>query len=220
MSADRLALRSVLMKHVNVQYSKQLQSFEQGDRGVTVHFTDGSTAEGTALVGADGANSAVRSQLLPGFKATLSRYVMLSANVTLTKEEYAPMLELANTCVIIGSPDTKAYIMLMAYNDDGTAAWHWAVAKRHDGANAAHARAQTLSAEELFQEALKQTEDFPVYYRAAVKKTGLEGMHTPPIKLTETVLPDDELPDGTVTLLGDACHSMVGSRGGRAEKPD
>ncbi|KAK3111724.1 hypothetical protein LTR53_012731 [Teratosphaeriaceae sp. CCFEE 6253] len=209
MSADRNSLRQILSKHLNVQYGKRLKSFVQGEDGVTVHFADGTTAHGTVLVGADGANSTARAHLLPEFNASSSRYAMLSANVTLAKEEYQPMLDRANTCVIVGWPDTKSYIMIMAYNDDGTATWHWAVAKRYEDRATANAWGQTASAEELYQEALRQTDDFPEYFRAAVKLTGAEGMHLPPIKLIETVLPVDVLPDGTVTLLGDAAHSMV-----------
>ena len=216
MSADRLALRRILMKHLDVQYGKRLKSFVQSEDGVTVHFADGTTAHGTMLVGADGANSAVRSQLLPGFKAVPSRYVMLSANVTLSREEYQPMLDLANTCVIIGSPDTKSYIMLMRYNEDGTATWHWAVAKRREDSDSAHAWTQAASAEELYQEASWQTDGFPAYFKAAVRRTGPKGMHSPPIKLMETVLPVDVLPGGAVTLVGDAVHSMVNALGLRA----
>ncbi|KAK5684264.1 hypothetical protein LTS10_004128 [Elasticomyces elasticus] len=213
LNAERNSLRRILMKHVEVQYSKRLKSFVQDEDGVTVHFVDGTSARGSVLVGADGAQSAVRSQMLTGFKADASQYAMISANVKLGEEESRVMLEIANTAILIGLPDMKSYIMLMKLHDDGTSTWHWATAKRYEDADSAHAWAQAASAEELYAEALIRTQVSPPYFRAAVEKTGPQGIHTPPIKLMETVLPVNVLPDGCVTLLGDAAHSMVPFRG-------
>jgi 2-polyprenyl-6-methoxyphenol hydroxylase-like FAD-dependent oxidoreductase len=54
---------------------KILNSIEQTDDKVTAHFTDGSTAEGDLLVGADGFRSTVRAQFLPDIKPQYAGYV-------------------------------------------------------------------------------------------------------------------------------------------------
>lgn len=52
--------------NVEVRFEKRLAAIEdRGDRPVTVHFTDGSTAEGDFVIGADGVHSAVRTHVAP-----------------------------------------------------------------------------------------------------------------------------------------------------------
>ncbi len=66
----RADLHALLLSAVRQQGAAQLQldhelaSFEQQDRGVTLHMTDGRIVQGDALVGADGLWSSVRRQLL------------------------------------------------------------------------------------------------------------------------------------------------------------
>ena len=66
-SVDRGALRSCLSLELEPQleYGKQLKSYEEGEDGVSVTFQDGTTARGRLLVGADGAWSNTRRLLLP-----------------------------------------------------------------------------------------------------------------------------------------------------------
>ena len=65
---DRTTLRRVLLEGLDdvVQFCKTFVAFDDAPDGrVTAVFADGSRATSDLLVGADGANSAVRSQLLP-----------------------------------------------------------------------------------------------------------------------------------------------------------
>jgi 2-polyprenyl-6-methoxyphenol hydroxylase-like FAD-dependent oxidoreductase len=66
--ADRRFLREVLLSGLDgtVQFGRKFHHYTLlPDGAVTAHFTDGTTATGDVLVGADGAGSAVRRQLLP-----------------------------------------------------------------------------------------------------------------------------------------------------------
>src|SRR5207237_2220271 len=54
---------------------KGLKHFEQTDRSVTAHFSDGTRAEGDLLVGADGIRSNVRQQMLPDLSPLYAGYV-------------------------------------------------------------------------------------------------------------------------------------------------
>jgi len=66
--ADRMFLREVLLSGLDgmVRYGRKLDSYALLPGGaVTARFTDGTTATGDVLVGADGVGSAVRRQYLP-----------------------------------------------------------------------------------------------------------------------------------------------------------
>jgi len=52
-----------------------LKSFEQTERSVVAHFSDGGAAEGDLLVGADGLRSTVRQQCLPELSPLYAGYV-------------------------------------------------------------------------------------------------------------------------------------------------
>jgi 2-polyprenyl-6-methoxyphenol hydroxylase-like FAD-dependent oxidoreductase len=52
-----------------------LKAFEQDSRRVRAHFSDGSTAEGELLIGADGLRSTVRQQCLPAVTPLYAGYV-------------------------------------------------------------------------------------------------------------------------------------------------
>lgn len=55
--ADRVLLRQFLSTKIPCRMSKRAVSFEESSDSVTVQFEDGTSATGTVLVGADGANS-------------------------------------------------------------------------------------------------------------------------------------------------------------------
>jgi len=64
---SRAGLRQLLLTGLDdvVAFDKRLVRYEQSNGQVIAHFADGSTASGDVLVGADGAHSVVRKQLLP-----------------------------------------------------------------------------------------------------------------------------------------------------------
>ncbi len=66
--ASRISLREVLLSDLDdvVRLGKTFERYEIGADGlVTAHFSDGTSAMADVLIGADGANSRVRRQLLP-----------------------------------------------------------------------------------------------------------------------------------------------------------
>jgi 2-polyprenyl-6-methoxyphenol hydroxylase-like FAD-dependent oxidoreductase len=64
----RRTLRSILRARLDDSFhpGKTVAAYQETPDGVTLTFTDGTTAQGDVLVGADGIRSAVRRQRLPG----------------------------------------------------------------------------------------------------------------------------------------------------------
>lgn len=67
MPVDRAWIRHLLTLGLEdaIEYEKTFASYKAHDSGVTVSFTDGSSAPGSLLVGADGIKGGVRKQLQP-----------------------------------------------------------------------------------------------------------------------------------------------------------
>ncbi|MCJ1258520.1 hypothetical protein MMC24_006353 [Lignoscripta atroalba] len=70
-TADRTVLRDILLTglQADISFGKVFQRYEITENGVIAHFSDGSFAEGTLLVGADGGRSPTRKQYLPTHRA-------------------------------------------------------------------------------------------------------------------------------------------------------
>lgn len=66
-NADRTVLRNVLLTGLDsyTEFGKKLDRYELFQDGVVAHFADGSSEAGSMIVGADGASSRVRKQMLP-----------------------------------------------------------------------------------------------------------------------------------------------------------
>jgi 2-polyprenyl-6-methoxyphenol hydroxylase-like FAD-dependent oxidoreductase len=76
MSWDRLyrLLRDAFPDH-RYHAGRAVESFDQDDRGVKVHFTDGASERADWLIGADGIRSTVRRQLIPELEPAYAGYV-------------------------------------------------------------------------------------------------------------------------------------------------
>jgi 2-polyprenyl-6-methoxyphenol hydroxylase-like FAD-dependent oxidoreductase len=87
-SVDRSVLRSVLMLGLedHMSFGKEFVSYEIHDSGITIAFTDGSTATGSFLVAADGATSRIRKQFLPERKLVDTEGRLIYGKTLLTPE--------------------------------------------------------------------------------------------------------------------------------------
>ena len=203
-------LKRLLSANLTINYGKRFESYAESKDGIETLFTDGSKTSSNILVAADGARSAVRTQLLHTNPTTPSDFIVFNGDVELNREAHEAILEHSGCGVIASAPDIKFYILLTAYSSDRTTAWfNWNFAWRSHDYKRDEAWSQQASRTEILRKTLSAIQGFPAYIVNAVKQTPLHGIFQPPVKLYETVLPDQDLPVGCVTLLGDSAHSMV-----------
>ena len=83
---SRTALRHVLLEGLGdiVHFGKRFISLDANTECVTAHFEDGSVAVGDVLVGADGAGSHVRAELLPQAKRIETGILAVSGKLDLS----------------------------------------------------------------------------------------------------------------------------------------
>src|SRR5262249_47645768 len=60
-----ILLEELHAQKIDIEYEKVLAAIEEKDQSVVARFTDGSSAEGVLLIGADGIHSATRKHILP-----------------------------------------------------------------------------------------------------------------------------------------------------------
>jgi len=88
-SVSRMTLRQVLFTEMDdvVEFGKVFTHYQQHDDGtVEAFFADGSSATGDVLVAADGANSAVRRQYLPHATVKPAGIIAVGGKVPITAE--------------------------------------------------------------------------------------------------------------------------------------
>lgn len=102
-SVSRITLRQILLSGLDGVFhtGKRFERYEQfADGTVLAHFSDGSAVRANLLVGADGAGSAVRRQLLPDLQSIDTGVRRLAGKITIDEAErqgISPLLTEFNT---------------------------------------------------------------------------------------------------------------------------
>jgi 2-polyprenyl-6-methoxyphenol hydroxylase-like FAD-dependent oxidoreductase len=218
----RSKLRALLSEGLDIQYHKRLSDISYADDGqsVTAHFTDGTSATGALLVGADGARSTTRRILLGPDQAAIHRlpYAATFVQKRFTREQalflrkFHPLyLATAHPNGHFGffglhdiadanDPTTWTFFFYISWNSsvaeqDATA--HWTDAQR-----LAQQKQFAKAFVEPWKSAFEWTpDDHPVWYFGMTDwDPGLEGHRW-----------DNH--EGRVTMVGDAVHPMTYQRG-------
>jgi 2-polyprenyl-6-methoxyphenol hydroxylase-like FAD-dependent oxidoreductase len=114
-SVSRMTLRQVLLTGLEetVHFDRTFERYERHpDGSVTAHFADGSSATGDLLVAADGSNSRVRRQYLPHAVLRDSGIVAVAGKLPLTAETRALLPEKVANGVSMVS-DLRGYSMIV-----------------------------------------------------------------------------------------------------------
>lgn len=222
-AVSRVTLRRLLLDGLDdiVHFDKEFTHYSQNTDGtVTAFFADGTSATGDLLVGADGARSRVRRQLLPHAKERSAPGIgiggkmplktpWLPHEVTFSKNMILPARDFLFTAVFRRRDDTAHDAI-----DDDYVMWAYVAHQSALAADAIGKRGQ-----ELLDAIAPRVRDWHPSLRRLIAETPADTVERFDFAAAAPVKP---WPTTNVTLLGDAIHFMppVGGLGGNAALHD
>ncbi|HEV2779600.1 MAG TPA: NAD(P)/FAD-dependent oxidoreductase [Actinophytocola sp.] len=234
-SVSRITLHQVLSSGLDgvLHYDKEFERYERNPDGtVTCLFADGTTATADLVVGADGANSRLRKQLLPhaGRVDTGIRNIAGKLPLTDATRAWLPALlqqgpstivgptgrgmfvaphEFADTPAtpngIGGNDETAEHDAILFDNTTSYLMWSYAATESRFPTNLS-----SLDGAALRDLIAHLIADWHPDLRRMVTESPPESVTLIPI---HTSVPVDPWPTTNITLLGDAIHSMTPFRG-------
>ena len=238
-SVSRMTLRQLLLTGVEdiVVFEKKFSHYEQTPDGrVTAYFTDGTSAVGDLLVGAEGANSPVRKQYLPHAKLVETGLIGITGKTLLTPETrpLLPERMLRGVSMVHGDKGSMCIFHVMQFKWDtngevknGIGTTDAELIKNWPGLLYDNSRdyimwgfaaADTwlpdnvtrMRGKEIQQLVLDMTTDWHPDFRKIFALGDPDSSFPLAIRTSE---PIPEWPTTNVTLIGDAAHTMTPGRG-------
>lgn len=220
-AASRISLREILLSELDdvVCPGKKFVRYEQRDNGrVTAWFSDGSSASADLLIGADGANSRVRHQLLPHAARLDTGVVAVAGKFRLTADagDTLPIALTTDANIVIprrrgmlftavwpGDPDTTRDGTPTASRTAGSGYAFWAYADAADQFPHPPADSDGAALRALIGE---RTARWAPSLRQLIAGSDPTTVHAFTVR---SAAPVTGWPTGPVTLLGDAIHNMT-----------
>lgn len=234
-SVSRITLRQILLSGLDGIFhtGKRFESYENlADGTVVAHFADGSAVRANLLVGADGAGSAVRRQLLPELKSIDTGVRRLAGKITIenaTRHGVSPLLTEFNTNI---RPRDGRSLMVTSHrvNSEGyernglfgvedpthrdNAGFHFNNTTSYTWWNTAYDidelgsddLLESLDGARLLEVLLAQTGHWDERILALIRHTDPS---TVALLKVRSSTPGATWPAGPVTLLGDSIHAMT-----------
>jgi 2-polyprenyl-6-methoxyphenol hydroxylase-like FAD-dependent oxidoreductase len=217
---SRIALRQILLEGLEdvVLFGKTFVSFETSPNGrVMVRFEDGTSAEGDALVGADGASSRVRHQLLPQAQRIDTGLIAVSGKVPLDAaiRRETPAAIFRGPTLILGPRGGFMFAGAVEYPPDNLSAhdrdeyvmWGFSARRATLGLEGA---AENAPVEKARAAVLAQLSDWSPVIGRLVERAAAPSLTCFAVKSSTPIEP---WTTSQVTLLGDALHNMTPYRG-------
>ena len=220
---SRAALRRILLEGLDhiVRFGRKFESFADGPGGtVSARFADGSVAVGDLLVGADGANSHVRAQLLPHAQRIDTGIAAVAGKIPLDDASRAaiPTPILRGPTPIIGSAGCFLFASTVQYRSQSALA-DAAADKREEyvmwGFSARRSKFPRTNLEELGPDDLKNAVFALMQGWDGALRHLIEAAEPASVSAfaVKTSVPVPPWQTRNVTLLGDALHNMTPFRG-------
>lgn len=211
---SRQRMRRLLLNglEANVQWGKKLASISQASDAspVCLKFADGSTCEADFVLGADGASSAVRRELLGAERGAAGKSGCMFATATVNYNDESKVRAIVDkhplTAMMMGSGVVGAVGVMRADDPQDMASWStfWVVMWKGESVE--------LRGQEAIDFINKFVSDNPDLYcepfASAVKWTP-EGSSCDINDLKYWIPVPWDSRGGRVTLVGDACHAML-----------
>src|SRR5215468_5191482 len=233
---SRISLRGILLEGLDeiVRFGRKFIAFEESPSGaVTARFDDGSTATGDVLIGADGASSRVRRQLLPHAERVETGILAVSGKIAMTEAvlRATPQAFLRGLTLVLGPKGCFMFGSAVEYENSGDKARRdhetpstrsaaeppldreqyvmWGFSAPSE-AFAMPTDFEALGAEDLKSRVMALTIDWAGALRHLVEAAQPATVTAFPVK---TSVPIPPWHTRSVTLLGDALHNMTPYRG-------
>jgi 2-polyprenyl-6-methoxyphenol hydroxylase-like FAD-dependent oxidoreductase len=236
---SRMTIRRLLLQGLDglVHFDKRFARFEDSSDGrVVAHFEDGTSAVCDLLIGADGANSRVRKQLLPHAQRIETGLFSIAGKIRLdeTTRPRLPRAIFDGPTPIMGPrgrflfstavefrhdrpewldsldrPEAAAPLHGGLLFDDESDYAMWGFSTRRE-AFSFPAPPETLSGRDLQAVVLTMIDGWHPALQFLVRESDPSTVNTFSVR---TSVPIPPWPTGNVTLLGDAIHNMTPYRG-------
>lgn len=213
-----------------IQYGKTYERYERGSDGrVTAFFADGTRATGDVLVGADGARSRVRRQYLPQARTVQTDALAVGGRLPLDEHTRAWLPPDFADGLNLVLPPRDSVLFTATFNGErrmeratGPSGFGVDLAALASGvrdylllAFIAHRRAYPPGVSDLDGEGLQRllgtmTRDWDPVLRRVLADADPATLRLMPFR---TSVPVRAWPSSTITLLGDAIHSMTPALG-------
>src|SRR4051812_16001231 len=217
----RRTLRQILLQGLAVRLGAAATGYEElGDR-VRLQLSDGSTAEGDLLVGADGIRSAIRAQRLPHVTVVeagvegiglYGRSLLADADVPeILLQGVLIVTDFKGNRLLLGPFQPRTTIAEAAPYLDPVEDYIMVSCTVPPDTPVPPSREWTADTPRILREAqLRAVADWHPALRGIVERTELESMFMIPFGRLE---PADPWEPSRVTLIGDAAHAMLPTLG-------
>ena len=150
----------------------------------------------------------MRRYLLPEAQLSTLPAGVINGELTLTQEQFKRQLQLAHSAYVAGAPGFHLYVGLSGVLPNGNGAkYYWFLNFYAPEACNEPFWTATATKQEMLDFALEKSEQLHPRLAEIVQLTHADDIRAPPIVFRDLLLHD--IPDGRITLLGDAVHPMA-----------